>query len=287
MCAVAIPEQIVAHAAEGLAVDFLAGGLVALADKPRPGQAIAYVDWSSMEFMVAASLSNDPVMLDFYRGGDPYLAFAKRVGAATADANKRTHGPLRDRYKTGLLAIQYGAQAETLAGRLGISRLRRPRDGRAASASCLASTGAGPMTGWRTHSIAGLMWTPLGWKCRTGVIEFNERSIQNFPVQATAAEIFRIAAIWATRHGLGLRAPVHDALLIEAPIERIEADVALLQELMRRASRVVLDPHELRTDAVIIRYPERYSDPRGEAIWTDVLALLADYRRQQAAARSA
>jgi len=30
---------------------------------------------------------------------------------------------------------------------------------------------------------------------------------------------------------------VHDALLLEAPIERIEADAALLQELMRRASR--------------------------------------------------
>ena len=44
-------------------------------------------------------------------------------------------------------------------------------------------------------------------------------------------------------------------MLIEAPLERIEADVALMQELMRRASRVVLGAHELRTDAKIIRYP--------------------------------
>ena len=34
--------------------------------------------------------------------------------------------------------------------------------------------------------------------------------------------------------------------------------------------------HELRTDAKIIRYPERYSDPRGDAIWTRVLGLLAE-----------
>jgi hypothetical protein len=71
---------------------------------------------------------------------------------------------------------------------------------------------------------------------------------------------------------------VHDAVLIEAPLERIEADVALMQEIMRRASRVVLGGHELRTDAKIIRYPDRYTDPRGDAIWSRVLDLLAEYR---------
>ena len=40
----------------------------------------------------------------------------------------------------------------------------------------------------------------------------------------------------ATRHGIRLLAPVHDAVLIEAPIERIEADVALMQEIMRRVA---------------------------------------------------
>ena len=70
-------------------------------------------------------------------------------------------------------------------------------------------------------------------------------------------------------------------MLIEAPLERIEADVALMQEIMRRASRVVLDGHELRTDATIVRYPDRYSDKRGLQIWTDVLDLLTKYRQQQ------
>ena len=252
--------------------------------KPEPGQAVAYVDGSGMEFFTAAAISNDPVMVEFYRS-DPYLSFAKRVGAAPADATKRTHGPLRDRYKTGLLAIQYGAQAETLAGRLGISvfeaheMIQQHRQ--------LFAVYWRWADDWLAHALdTGVMWTPLGWQCRTGITEFNERSIQNFPVQATAAEIFRIAVIWATRHGLGLRAPVHDAVLLEAPIERIEADVALMCELMRRASRVVLG-HELRTDAVIIRYPERYRDSRGDKIWGEVLELLADYRRQHATARSA
>jgi DNA polymerase I len=137
---------------------------------------------------------------------------------------------------------------------------------------------------WLARALdTGVMRTVLGWECRTGITEFNARSIQNFPVQAHGADILRIVCIWATRYRLGLGAPVHDALLIEAPIERIEADVALLQELMRRASRVVLNPCadgtlELRTDAKIIRYPERYTDRRGDAIWADVLGLLAEYR---------
>src|ERR1019366_4234265 len=59
----------------------------------------------------------------------------------------------------------------------------------------------------------------------------------------------------------------------------IEADTALMRELMRRASRIVLNsepngPYELRTKANIVRYPDRFSDPRGEAIWQRVLALL-------------
>ena len=53
---------------------------------------------------------------------------------------------------------------------------------------------------------------------------------------------------------------------------------------MRRASRVVLGGHELRTDATIVRYPGRYSDRRGEKIWQEVLGLLAQYRQQQEAA---
>ncbi len=85
---------------------------------------------------------------------------------------------------------------------------------------------------------------------------------------------------------------MHDAVLIEAPIERIEADVALMQEIMRRASRIVLNAdafgtHELRTDAKIVRYPDRYSDKRGDAIWDRVMELLRERRNQPVMARRA
>ena len=43
---------------------------------------------------------------------------------------------------------------------------------------------------------------------------------------------------------------------------------------MREASRVVLGGFELGSDAKVIRYPERYSDKRGVAMWEAVMKLL-------------
>jgi DNA polymerase-1 len=264
--------------------------------KPEPGMAVAYVDYSSMEFLIAASLSDGhcgPVnnMLDMYNSGDPYLTFAKRVGAVPAAATKESHATVRDKYKVMLLAVQYGMSAETLAARLGVSTFEAHE--MLNQHYELFAQYWRWSDDWLQHALqTGIMWTALGWTCRTGITELSARSIRNWPVQATGADVLRIACILATRHGIRLLAPVHDAVLIEAPIARIEADVALMQEIMRRASRIVLNAtaagtHELRTDAKIVRYPERYSDKRGAAIWDRVMQLLDERSSRPAAARSA
>jgi hypothetical protein len=255
--------------------------------KPEPGMAVAYIDYSAMEFLLAAALSDGHCgptnnMLDMYQSGDPYLSFAKAVGAIPNYITKQTIGNyvvLRDRYKVMLLATQYGMQAETLAGRLGVSTFEAQEmlnRHRAQFSQYWAWS-----DDFAQHALqTGVMRTAFGWHCRTGITEFNERSIRNWPIQATGADILRIACILATRHGIRLLAPVHDAVLIEAPIEKIEADVALMREIMRRASRIVLNAdaagtHELRTDAKVVRYPDRYSDKRGDKIWNEVMELLA------------
>jgi len=265
--------------------------------KPAPGMAVAYIDYSSMEFLIAASLSDQhcgPInnMLDMYRTGDLYLTFAKRVVAVPSTATKQSHAAVRDKYKNMLLAVQYGMSSETLAARLGISTFEAHE--MLAQHRELFAQYWKWSDDWVQHALqTGMMRTAMGWTCRTGITELNERSIRNRPVQATGADILRIACIIATRHGIRLLAPVHDAVLIEAPIERIEADVALMREIMRRASRIVLNAnaagtHELRTDAKTIRYPERYSDPRGAAIWDRVLGLLAEQQNSAvSAAKSA
>ena len=45
---------------------------------------------------------------------------------------------------------------------------------------------------WVAHALdTGVMRTPMGWTCRTGITEFNARSIANWPIQATSADIMR------------------------------------------------------------------------------------------------
>jgi DNA polymerase I len=263
--------------------------------RPEPGTAVAYVDYSSMEFLLAASLSDGhcgPVnnMLEMYRSGDPYLAFAKSVGAVPRSATKKSHEPIRDNYKVMLLSTQYGLSTPTLAARLKIPEFEA-HEMLAQHHSQFAQYWA-----WSDDYIhhalqTGVIRTALGWTYHIGIVgQINERSLRNWPIQSAGADILRISCILAARHGIKIIAPIHDAILVEAPIERIEADVALLQEIMRRSSRIVLnsDPngtHELRTDAKIVRYPDRYTDPRGEEIWRHVLELLA--AQEQAAKRRA
>ena len=252
--------------------------------KPGLGMAVAYVDYSSMEFLLAASLSDGhcgPVnnMLDMYRSGDPYLAFAKKVGAVPQTATKASHEAVRDNYKVMLLSTQYGLSVGTLAARLKITTLEA-REMLSQHHQQFAQYWA-----WSDDYIhhamqTGVVRTVFSWTYHIGIIgQTNERSLRNWLIQSTGADILRIACILAARHGIKLLAPVHDAILIEAPIERIDADVKLMQEIMRRASRIVLNrdasgTHELRTEK-IFKYPAHFTDPRGDAIWTHVLELLA------------
>jgi hypothetical protein len=253
--------------------------------RPGRGMAVAYIDYSAMEFMISAVHSDGHLgprnhMAEMYQSGDPYLSFAKAVGAVPKDATKQSHSAVRDKYKNMLLASLYGLSAASLSARLGVS-FYEGNEMLNQHHETFAQYWAWS-DDWVQHALqTGVMWTPMGWFCRTGITEFNERSLRNWPVQSTGADILRIACILAVRHGIKLLAPIHDAVLIEAPIERIEADAALMQELMRRASRIVLnkDPagtFELRTDCKIIRYPDSYSDARGDKVWDDVMRLLAD-----------
>jgi hypothetical protein len=72
--------------------------------KPSTGYGIAYIDWSSQEFGIAAALSADEAMMEAYRSGDPYTWLGKRSGAIPADADK-THRK-RELFKVCALALE-------------------------------------------------------------------------------------------------------------------------------------------------------------------------------------
>lgn len=242
--------------------------------RPAPGRGLAYVDWSQQEFGIAAALSGDVAMRQAYQSGDPYLSFAKQAGAVPPDATKDSHGAIRDQYKACSLGVQYGMGAESLAMRIGEpvvwarELLRRHRE-------------TYPRF-WRwsdaviDHAMLhNTVWTVFGWPIHIGST-VNPRSLRNFPMQANGAEMLRLACCLATERGLSVCAPVHDALLLEAPVDRIDDTVAATRAAMAEASRVVLDGFELRTDAEVVRYPDRYMDKRGRTMWDTIWSLVGE-----------
>ena len=243
--------------------------------KPPQGRGIAYIDWSQQEFGIAAALSGDPNMIQAYHSGDPYLEFAKQAGAVPMDATKQTHKQERALYKQTVLAVQYGMGAESLA-------LRINKD--VATARDLLEKHCTTFSRfWKwsqkcsDYAFLNLrLWATFGWDIHVPS-DANPRSIANFPMQANGAEMMRIACILIHRAGIQICAPIHDAILIEAPLESLEETVKEAQELMAQASRIVLDGFELQTDADIIRYPDRYCDQeRGLEFWNLVMETLEE-----------
>ena len=86
--------------------------------------------------------------------------------------------------------------------------------------------------------------------------------------------MLRLTCCLATERGIEVCAPVHDAVLIIAPLDRLDADITGMQEAMREASLIVLHGFELGTDVAVFRYPDRYMDERGKTMWEKVMALL-------------
>ena len=167
--------------------------------RPERGRALAYVDFSSQEMGIAAALSGDARLLDAYRSGDVYLAFAKQAGLAPADATKASHGEVRDRCKAVVLGTLYGMGPETLARRIG-RPLIEARD-----LLRLHQTTYRRFWEWSDSVVSsavltGGISTVFGWRLNVGA-DFNPRSLMNFPMQANGAEMLRLACCLADEFG--------------------------------------------------------------------------------------
>jgi hypothetical protein len=128
-------------------------------------------------------------------------------------------------------------------------------------------------------TLTGQIQTVFGWPLKVGPSTdptrpaANPRALSNFPVQGNAAEMLRLACCLLVERGIGLCAPVHDAVMVEGPADQIEDVVAQTQAAMAEASRVVLRGFEIGADAKIVRWPERYVDEAGATFWHTVLRL--------------
>jgi hypothetical protein len=251
--------------------------------RPTEGQAVVYIDWEAQEIAVAAALSNDRNMRDSYLSGDPYLHFAVAVGLAPAGATKASHGEVRDVCKILMLGINYGMTVIGLARRSG-------KAGREAESLMLLHQHY-----YRTYwhwlrsvveraDLRGYIKTVFGWRLLV-TDETDERTLMNFLMQATGAEMMRIACIALVEKGIKVCGIVHDAFLIEASLPVIGAVAALAEGVMQETGYRLLG-FPVRTEARVIAYPHGYMDEidrakddkeaKGARMWDELNELMVE-----------
>jgi DNA polymerase I-like protein with 3'-5' exonuclease and polymerase domains len=244
--------------------------------KPAEGMAIAYLDFSSQEIAIAAALSGDVALWRAYESGDPYIQFAIDAGLAPAGATRATHGAIRSKCKTVLLGTQYGMSAHGVAAAAGMTVTE--------SRQLLIQHRETYRVFWRWAEanvnrglLGGVLTTPFGWQYRLDRDKSpNPRSLLNWPMQAGGADMLRLACTRIVKGGIRLCAPVHDAILIEAPAELIERHVEDARDAMVWASTMVLGSgRSCRVAADIYACPDRFMDAeRGAQMWNRVMKLV-------------
>ena len=247
--------------------------------KPPCGRAAVVIDWKQQEYAIAAALSGDKVMQAAYRSGDVYLDFAHRAGLVRLGRGFDGNVKLRQICKSVSLGVMYGMTDRGIANRLSIPLIEARR--------LLDTSKRSYPTFWSwlisardQAMLAGEVSTVFGWTMRIGP-NANSRSILNFPMQANGAEMMRLACCLATERGIEICCPIHDALVVTAPLDRIDEDVARTRAAMAEASRIVLGGFELQTeidDGAFVRFPDRYADkdPDVKAMWERIVRLTAE-----------
>jgi hypothetical protein len=246
---------------------------------PAPGMAVAYADFSSMEFAVAAALAQDPVMMRDYEETDPYLGLGVLAQIAPQGATKATHPDLREKLKAPVLSLQYGGAAGLMAHKLGVDKVaaRRIVD--------VHHSRYWRYWEWSDRQIElalarGELIARDDWRTKVSS-RSNLFSMRNWLVQANSAAIFRTAGLFAQRLGIAITAVVHDALLFESTEDRIEAEAARARLCLERAAALYLGGFKWRVDIKILRAGERFEDKRGARIWSYVHRTLLELEGSQ------
>lgn len=249
--------------------------------RPAPGMQLNYLDWRSQEIAIVAALSGDEAMMEDYRRSDFYLAFAIRAGLAPPEATKESHKDIRAAAKVVCLGVMFGQSAYGMAAKLGISST--------AAAKLLRAHKRVYHRFWAWSNAAvdqvairGVIRTCFDWRLHRVsspdrmTVNKQWRSVQNFPSQAHGAEMLRLACIYAADEGVPIIAPVHDAIMIEAPTSEMPEISARMEFLMRKASRDVLRGFEVDVEHTFTGDGERYMDDDGKAFFDQIIGIVGE-----------
>jgi hypothetical protein len=250
--------------------------------QPREGRAVAYLDWKCQELRIAAARSGDPILIALCQRPDPYLELAIALGLAPEGATKESHPTARKAGKILTLAMLYGAGPGVVMAQIGLEhayaedlllQTRRKfrifyewSDRFVHQCRC----------GAPLFSLHGWQWATRYWKDNRPPV----RTARNFPVQATGADIMRLAAVRLFEARIRIAAIVHDAFLVEGPISEIERITQTAVKIMEGAAETVIGAR-IQVYYKITRHGETYYDEDGEDDFKLLIEMLEAIERQQ------
>jgi hypothetical protein len=241
---------------------------------PPPGRVIISIDYAQQEFLLAALLSRDKRMVAAYHSGDPYLYTGKLAGAIPQDGTKKTHGALRDAFKSTTLGISYMMGAKGLAGKL-TGDTGREYTEEEAQVLIEQFEDAYPdyqdwkVSTWGEYKAEGYLMLPCGWVMWGD--NHNRRSVCNFPVQGAGSSIMRKAVALAQDQELDVIFTLHDALYVEVDADKVVDGVNTLAWAMDEACRYYFIDTPVEKHAHCRMDPAAWGpDFDGETINTDL-----------------
>lgn len=206
-------------------------------------------DYSQVELRIAASLSNDPGLVEaFASGHDIHTATAARVFGVAIDAVDRD---MRSKAKAVNFGILYGQGAFGLAGVLGISRKEAKAiiDAyfeqfptlQAFTTACVDRARA---CGYAETVLGRRRYLPDLQSNNATVRAFAERNAVNAPIQGSAADIIKVAMVRCARRlkeeGFATKMilQVHDELVFDVPRDELARVQPVVRETMEQAVRL-------------------------------------------------
>jgi len=224
------------------------------------------IDYSQQELLVAGCLANDLELIEAYKSGDIYLAFAKATGLIPEDGTKKTHKTERDTCKSAVLGMQYGMEARSLARKITQDTGRECTYFEAQNIIRAFRSTYYRLDDWKKEMLdqyqqQGFLSVGSGWTMWGD--QLNEKSAINYKVQATGADMLRCAvtlieACKNLRNNARVLFTLHDAIYLEFASHITSIDVVYrvlgeVKALMNKASIEVLgdEGRWIRSDANI------------------------------------
>ena len=262
---------------------------------PPEGKAIGYFDYKSQEFGIAAHLSGDKAMIEDYRSGEVYIPLGIRAGLLPVNATKASHGEFREKVlKPVLLGLQYGRQPKGIALAIGggnPATYRRDlhvaeqiyQKHKEAHAEFWQWMDAGAQQAF----LSGHIETSMGWRMLVGDPltrsyengrweEYGTKplTLMNWRMQATGADIMRVACAALTEAGVEVICPVHDAILFITDRFCMEDVGNFVANTMECAAITVIGAR-IPVDRQWVMPGDHWRPRKGDKMWSVVAKALA------------